>query len=604
VTADGSTPSVFGQDASAINLQSSSAGARLWTSGAFVLNRNMNVTLSGSGVTSIGNAGNSASESLTVNGNIVLSNPTNSSTTGFLYLEGGSTRSQAVTINGVISGNGGLRGPEAPHAFGTYVVLNGNNTFTGGSLLGTTATSIGTGVNTQAIGETWEIGSNTAFGTGAVYIHSTMLSAQPLPGVARIVAAGGPRTMFNRVVLVDGLALFDGSNPITLGGVELNGSANGISVVNVASVEAPVRINGRVSHGSLMKIGPGTLTLAGNNRYSGPTVIREGVLSVGNMSNADVGQNFSLAPSTAGYLVLSGNAVGNYGTLRYTGGGQSTNRLFTIDGVGGAIEASGTGALNFNNVGTVAMPNPLNTLTGLTINGAAGAIAINSIDTSGLVVGTTIGGNANIPAGTTITEVGATYIRLSNTSLNASALTGQSISLTPPASFTKRTLTLGGTNTGLNTLAPKLVDGSLPLAVLKSGIGTWQLTNANTYTGGTTVAGGRLLVNNTSGSGTGAGAVVVQNGGALGGTGVIGGAVTIQSGGLFSPGNNPGVLTVNNNMTFEAGSIFLVELNGTAAGNGDGDYDRLVIGGSTSTLILDTTDAGVSLSGLVGFNPA
>ncbi len=48
------------------------------------------------------------------------------------------------------------------------------------------------------------------------------------------------------------------------------------------------------------------------------------------------------------------------------------------------------------------------------------------------------------------------------------------------------------------------------------------LTGANMYSGGTTVSGGTLRVNNASGSGTGTGAVNVT-GGTLGGTGTISG---------------------------------------------------------------------------------
>src|SRR5262249_16001292 len=51
---------------------------------------------------------------------------------------------------------------------------------------------------------------------------------------------------------------------------------------------------------------------------------------------------------------------------------------------------------------------------------------------------------------------------------------------------------------------------------------------------------GTLLVNNTTGSGTGSGAVRV-NGGVLGGTGTISGAVTVN-GGSVAPGSSPGIL--------------------------------------------------------------
>src|SRR5262249_2746071 len=94
--------------------------------------------------------------------------------------------------------------------------------------------------------------------------------------------------------------------------------------------------------------------------------------------------------------------------------------------------------------------------------------------------------------------------------------------------------------------------------IVKEGIGTLTLTGANTYTGGTTISNGMLMVNNMSGSGTGAGAVMVNPGGTLGGSGVVSGAVTVSSGGSLVPGNPLGALTVSNNLAFAAGSTTLI----------------------------------------------
>ena len=75
----------------------------------------------------------------------------------------------------------------------------------------------------------------------------------------------------------------------------------------------------------------------------------------------------------------------------------------------------------------------------------------------------------------------------------------------------------------------------------KTGANTVTLTTANTYKGGTAVTSGTLLVDNTSGSGTGTGAVTINSGGTLGGSGTISGATTLNGGGdLFPSASTPG----------------------------------------------------------------
>ena len=73
------------------------------------------------------------------------------------------------------------------------------------------------------------------------------------------------------------------------------------------------------------------------------------------------------------------------------------------------------------------------------------------------------------------------------------------------------------------------LNGGVGGSLTKTGKGKLSLTNANTYTGGTAVTKGTLLVKNKTGSATGTGAVQV-NAGTLGGTGKITGAVTVGNG--------------------------------------------------------------------------
>ena len=135
-------------------------------------------------------------------------------------------------------------------------------------------------------------------------------------------------------------------------------------------------------------------------------------------------------------------------------------------------------------------------------------------------------------------------------------------------------------------------------SLVKTGAGTLLLSATNTYTGLTTVSVGTLLVGNSSGVGSLAGGATVGSGATLGGSGSIAGVTTIQSGARLAPGNSPGLLTVNNDVTIEDGGIFTVEVNGTTAGTG---YDRLAMtGGGSDFSLTGSNDLEMSL----GFTPA
>jgi autotransporter-associated beta strand protein len=128
-----------------------------------------------------------------------------------------------------------------------------------------------------------------------------------------------------------------------------------------------------------------------------------------------------------------------------------------------------------------------------------------------------------------------------------------------------------GTNNLSTTFSGLMQDGGFSGgtggSLTKAGRGKLSLANANTYTGGTTITKGTLLVKNTTGSATGTGPVRV-NAGTLGGTGKITGAVTVgtgsSSGAILLPGNSatkPGILTINSALTFNSLSTYKCVLN-------------------------------------------
>jgi autotransporter-associated beta strand protein len=95
-------------------------------------------------------------------------------------------------------------------------------------------------------------------------------------------------------------------------------------------------------------------------------------------------------------------------------------------------------------------------------------------------------------------------------------------------------------------------------SLTKSGLGGLTLSAANTYSGPTTIAAGRLAVNGSLAS-----AVTVQSAGTLGGSGVLAGSLTGD--GLIAPGNSAGILTVEGQLTPTGSTAFAFELTGTGS---------------------------------------
>jgi outer membrane autotransporter protein len=89
----------------------------------------------------------------------------------------------------------------------------------------------------------------------------------------------------------------------------------------------------------------------------------------------------------------------------------------------------------------------------------------------------------------------------------------------------------------------------------------WTLTGVTTDAAPMQINSGTLVVN-----GSMANSAVTVDGGTLGGSGTVGDLV-VNSGGAVAPGNSIGTLNVSGNATFDAGSIYEVEVN--AAGQSD-----------------------------------
>jgi autotransporter-associated beta strand protein len=363
---------------------------------------------------------------------------------------------------------------------------------------------------------------------------------------------------------VNGIVFNAGASAFRIGignlGVHLTISGVGITnnsgttqnfVVSTDGCSVDFTNNARAGRQTVFTVGggpvtqPGTLTFGGNSSADHGTFIVQGgvtgaFISFGANSTADHGmfvmQGGAGGPSgnSGGRLSLGNGSAGN-GTF-INNGGLNSGTFGGSTSLSGSMSLSGTPSLSNAGIATFVANGGSN-------GGGGGAIYFSGDSTARMEVfgngflelrgGGTVGsieGDGNVFLGGNNLAVGS-----NNVSTTFSGVIQD-----------------GGSNGGIG--------GSLT----KIGAGTLALSGSNAYTGGTTVNAGTLLVNNTSGSGTGSGAVQV-NAGTLGGSGTIAGAVTVGTGSgrgaSLSPGQSAGTLTIQGALTLNSDATYKFELD-------------------------------------------
>lgn len=312
---------------------------------------------------------------------------------------------------------------------------------------------------------------------------------------------------------------------------------------------------------ALAKSAGGTLTLTSANNYGGSTTISAGTIANGinNALPAGTALTVNGTLNLAGFDQQVGSVTGS-GTVTNSSG---TASVFTVnngaaDSFAGLI--SGNLALKKTNAGTLTLGSA-NTYSGSTTI-SAGTVA-NGI-------------NNALPVGTALSVSGT--LDLAGFNQQVASVTGSGTVTNSSGTASLFTVNNATANTFIGTMS-----GNLKLT--KNNTGIFTLTNANTYTGLTTInAGGTLAINGSITSN-------VVSSGTLRGTGTITG--NVSGTGIFEPGNSAGILTINGNFTPTGTVRFDVNSAYATAGT---DYDQFVISGSVNlsgatVTFVNTSDA-------------
>lgn len=346
----------------------------------------------------------------------------------------------------------------------------------------------------------------------------------------------------------------DGAIQVVLGtGDAAKGGNGGRGGIGGVYVFGPGGQGGAGGHGAFFNAGGGTLnnlgSIEGGAGGAGGDVITSGSDFGGDGGGGGDGVVF----------IEGAGTLNNQGSIEGGAGGEGG---FSIYGShGGAGHSGGHGVrvgdiYSWGAVGTTVIANS-GTITGG--NGGRWGDSLFSYDYD-FVSGP--GGYGLVGSNITLANTGTISGGVSGDGVRASALAlGGTNTITDIGTLIGRVEIASGTTTfdfATDQSLANVISGRGSIA--KSGVGTLVLTGANSFSGGTTVNAGSLLVNGSLASG------VTVNGGTLGGSGTIAGLVTLN-GGTLAPGNSPGTITIGSlAINAPATTVFELGQAGVAGG--------------------------------------
>ena len=330
------------------------------------------------------------------------------------------------------------------------------------------------------------------------------------------------------------------------GNIIINGSVSGTGASNIAS--------GGTALG--FTAGPGTLTLAGDNSFAGSTNVASAFifsLQHANALGATGGTNTVVSGGTmevaGGVTIASGESVGiagdgvsSFGALRAGTGGGTWAGGVTLAGAGAGPRLGATTGNTLTVTGTIAN----GTGNSFNISGQSGTgVVILNPTTSNTYTGTTgiirgilrLGKTDALPIGTTldvdsvnVVSDAATFDLASFNQtvavLQDSAGSNINGKITNSVAATTSTLTV---NQASNTTYDSIIEnGSGSIVLNKGGLGNLTLNGANTFTGGTNIKNGSIIIGGNNDRLATGGSVVIGDVGTSGKL-VLGDATTARN---------------------------------------------------------------------------
>ncbi len=601
------------------------------------------LTLMSTGTT----AGNSALAVQVAGSNTIIDAPLNfgaaaaatqqisNSGNGILILNGPITSTNSITLN--YSGGGNFE-------------IHGSNSNTGNSV--------------QTNNSTISIFNSAAFGTSTVVFAASSGALAPgsnLTGAnainnALVFSNASPSTLNLNNILGNA---FEFGGTLDLGGAARTIAAktnSGVTFDNVISNDAAGGLTITTSNSS-------NVTLKGLNTYTGITTTSgNGAVTVSNINNTGFAGNLGMNS-----VIRLGSAT-NAGALNYIGAGETTDRSIDLGGttggatisttgatgalvVSGGVTASGAGAKTLTLRGNSA-PALVNAINGVIADSSSGATLVTKRDTGTwslgglntytgtttvnegtLVVNTlgltgtasSVGEAATVALGSGNNTVVLNYVGAGETTDHTFDLAGSTGSVTIDTSGAtgaltitgnitasgagSKVLTLAGSN-NLNAIQGTISNNSVAntTSLVKTGNGSWILSGANTYSGGTLIRNGTLAVSSIGLAGSAGnlgtnGTINIGNGGQSGALAYTGAGETTDrvvnlsgaaGGATIDTSNSTGALIFTSNFTATGAGAKTLTLKG---GNNDEIQGAIVDSGGGATSLSKINNGTWSLSG-------